>query len=140
MDQGKVKAVQNWPLPFTIKELQPFQGFANFYRRFISNFSKISSQLTSLLCNWPKSLSWTPAATRAFHQLQEDFTIDPTLVHPNPDPSTLHPCAFFSKKLSSVGQNYDIRNRELLTIKLALEESCHWMEGANHPFEVIMDH
>ncbi len=51
-----------------------------------------------------------------------------------------HPCAFFSKKLSPAEQNYDIGNRELLAIKLALEEWRHWLEGANHPFEVITFH
>ncbi len=45
------------------------------------------------------------------------------------DPTQLHPCAFYSKKLSPTEQNYDIRNRELLAIK-----------GANHHFEVITDH
>ncbi len=36
--------------------------------------------------------------------------------------------------------NYNISNRELLAIKLALEEWRHWLEGANHPFTVITDH
>ncbi|KAK3530527.1 hypothetical protein QTP86_027891 [Hemibagrus guttatus] len=56
------------------------------------------------------------------------------------EPPVIHPCAFFSKKLSPVEQNYDIGNRELLAIKLALEEWRHWLEGANHPIEVITDH
>ncbi|XP_047190425.1 uncharacterized protein LOC118319617 isoform X2 [Scophthalmus maximus] len=34
----------------------------------------------------------------------------------------LHPCAFFSRKLSPAEQNYDVGNRELLAVKLALEE------------------
>ncbi len=33
MDQGKVKAIEEWPLPQSVKELQRFLGFANFYRR-----------------------------------------------------------------------------------------------------------
>lgn len=36
--------------------------------------------------------------------------------------------------------NYDIRNQELLAIKLALEEWRHWLEGALHPFQVHKDH
>lgn len=36
-------------------------------------------------------------------------------------------------------QNYDISNGELLTIKMALEEWLHWLEGAQHPFTVIID-
>lgn len=66
MDQGKVEAVTKWPTPSTIKELQRFLGFTNFYRWFIINFSKINSPLTFLLRNKPKSLFWTPAATTAF--------------------------------------------------------------------------
>ncbi len=52
----------------------------------------------------------------------------------------LHPCAYFSRKLSPAEQNYDVGNRELLAIKLALEEWRHWLEGAQYPFEVITDH
>ncbi len=56
------------------------------------------------------------------------------------NPSRLHPCAFFSHKLSLAERNYDIGNRELLAIKLALEEWRHWLEGAKHPFTVLTDH
>ncbi len=56
------------------------------------------------------------------------------------NPSRLHPCAFFSHKLSPAERNYDIGNRELLAIKLALEEWRHWLEGAKHPFTVLTDH
>ncbi len=52
----------------------------------------------------------------------------------------LHPCAFFSWKLSPAKVNYDIGNRELLAIKLALEEWRHWLKGAAHPFIVLTDH
>lgn len=81
----------------------------------------------------------------ACHQLKEAFCITPTLIHSNPnlpfvvevdsstsrigvvfsqwqgEPPPLHPCAYYSKKLSPAEQNYDIGNRELLVIKLALE-------------------
>ncbi|MGL4357092.1 MAG: reverse transcriptase/ribonuclease H family protein, partial [Cetobacterium sp.] len=164
MDQGKVEAITHWTQPKTIKELQRFLGFANFYRRFINNYSMLSSPLTSLLRNRPKSLSWNHTATNAFHQLKLAFKSAPILVHPDPNrqfivevdasstgvgavlsqrqgnPSRLHPCAFYSKKLSPAEQNYDIGNRELLAIKLALEEWRHWLEGAKIPFEVITDH
>lgn len=52
----------------------------------------------------------------------------------------LKPCAFFSKKLSSAEQNYEFKNRELLAIKLALEEWHHWLEGAAQPFIILTDH
>ncbi|KAL0151195.1 hypothetical protein M9458_053386, partial [Cirrhinus mrigala] len=56
------------------------------------------------------------------------------------EPPHLHPCAFYSRKLSPAEQNYDVGNRELLAIKLALEEWRHWLEGSNHPFTIITDH
>ena len=34
----------------------------------------------------------------------------------------VHPCAYYSHRLSSAERNYDIGNRELLAVKLALEE------------------
>ncbi|KAK3512832.1 hypothetical protein QTP70_026483 [Hemibagrus guttatus] len=163
MDERKVAAVWDCPPP-TIKELQRFLGFANFYRRFIRGYSSITSPLTSLLRNKPKLLTWNPAATQAFDTLKTGFTTAPLLTHPNPElpfivevdasttgvgavlsqqqgsPRILHPCAFFSRKLSPAEVNYDIGNRELLAIKLALEEWRHWLEGAKHPFVVLTDH
>lgn len=35
MCSNKVKTIQEWPTPTSIKEVQSFLGFANFYRRFI---------------------------------------------------------------------------------------------------------
>ncbi|KAK3528500.1 hypothetical protein QTP70_000474 [Hemibagrus guttatus] len=55
MDEKKVTAVKDWPIPTSVKELQRFLGFANFYRRFIQGYSSITSSLTSLLKNKPKS-------------------------------------------------------------------------------------
>nr|XP_054599305.1 uncharacterized protein LOC129163965 [Nothobranchius furzeri] len=60
-----------------------------------------------------------------------------------PTPTThhrLHPCAFFSRRLSPAEQNYDVGDRELLAIKLALEEWRHWLEGAEHPIIIWTDH
>ncbi len=122
------------------------RGEGIFYRRFIQNYSSIAGPLTDLLKLKPKSLSWTPSATESFNILKETFITAPILVHPDPDkafvvevdasttgvgavlsqqqgtPAKLHPCAFFSRKLSPAERNYDIGNRELLAIKLALEE------------------
>ncbi|KAK3548864.1 hypothetical protein QTP70_021272 [Hemibagrus guttatus] len=54
--------------------------------------------------------------------------------------SKLHPCAFYSRKLSTAERNYDMGNRELLFIKVTLEEWRHWLEGARHAFLVLTDH
>lgn len=52
----------------------------------------------------------------------------------------LHPCAFFSRGLSLAERNSDIGNRELLAVKMALEEWPHWLEGITTPFLVWTDH
>ncbi|XP_041934870.1 uncharacterized protein LOC121697408 [Alosa sapidissima] len=36
--------------------------------------------------------------------------------------------------------NYDVGDRELIAIKLALDEWRHWLEGAQHPFVVWTDY
>ena len=42
MDPAKVQAIVDWPTPQKVKDIQKFVGFANFYRRFIDNFSDIA--------------------------------------------------------------------------------------------------
>ncbi|KAK3531983.1 hypothetical protein QTP86_002274 [Hemibagrus guttatus] len=146
MDVAKVRAVTEWPAPTTVRELQRFLGFANFYRRFIRNYSSVAGPLTPLLRGKPKRLTWMGQARTAFQQLKNCFTTAPILRHPDPDlpfvvevdasssglgavlyqrhgkPGRLHPCAFYSRKLMVMEVNYDMGNRELLAIKAALEE------------------
>ncbi|KAK2917253.1 hypothetical protein Q8A73_003999 [Channa argus] len=52
----------------------------------------------------------------------------------------LRPCAFFSRQLSPAERNYSVGDRELLAIKLALEEWRHWLEGVPQPFIIWTDH
>jgi hypothetical protein len=46
MDMKKVQAVENWEAPEKLKEVQAFLGFANFYQRFIWNYSRTVQPLT----------------------------------------------------------------------------------------------
>lgn len=45
----RIEAVQNWPEPKSVRDIQVFLGFVNFYWRFIQGFSKIAGPLTSML-------------------------------------------------------------------------------------------
>lgn len=122
----------NWPEPSSIKELQRFLGFANFYRKFIADFSLIASPITSLQRNQPKSLSRSSAATKAFTQLKEascttpnlPFVVEGDLPMLSAFDSTngvaaagvqapLPPCAFFSQKLSP---SHEVSSRRMETV------------------------
>ena len=48
MDQEKIKSVQQWEEPATLKEVQLFLRFANFYRRLIQGYSKMTKPLTEM--------------------------------------------------------------------------------------------
>uniref|UniRef100_A0A3B3H6Q5 Gypsy retrotransposon integrase-like protein 1 n=1 Tax=Oryzias latipes TaxID=8090 RepID=A0A3B3H6Q5_ORYLA len=162
-DPSKIEAVANWEPPDSRKKLQQFLGFANFYRRFIRNYSSIASPLTRLTST-NRPYLWSTEAQQAFDKLKGLFVTAPILIRPDPSSQfvvevdasdsgvgavlsqkdvvtgKLKPCAFFSRKLSPTEQNYDVGNRELLAIKLALEEWRHWLEGAEQPFIVWTDH
>lgn len=56
------------------------------------------------------------------------------------DGAKLHPVAFFSKTLTPTERNYDMGDRELPVIKLALEVWGHWLEGATFPFVILTNH
>jgi hypothetical protein len=49
MQSHRISALRNWPTPTTVKEVQRFLGFANYYKRFIWGFwsGSISHYLTA---------------------------------------------------------------------------------------------
>jgi len=155
-DPHKIKTVVEWPQPSTHKQLQSSLGFANFYRRFIRNYSRLAAPLTHLTSTLRPYL-WTPAASAAFSALKERFTTAPVLLHPDPsrqfvvevdasdtglgallsqrsaEDQKLHPCDFFSRRFSPAEENYDIGNRELLAVVAASDEWRHWLAVRSTP-------
>src|SRR5260221_3772798 len=51
MDPAKVSMILDWPEPWKVQDVQAFLGFANFYRRFIHNYSEITLPLNHLCKN-----------------------------------------------------------------------------------------
>jgi len=84
MSDAKVKTIQEWPEPKKVKDIQSFLGFANFYRRFIFNYSDIVIPLTHLT---RKDTPWNfdENCKNAFNTLKKAFTSAPILTHWVPD-------------------------------------------------------
>ena len=138
MDLSKVQIIQDWPEPCKVKDIQSFLGFANFYFRFISDYSNIVILLTWLTC---KGIAWnfSDAARKSFEALKSAFTSAPILTHWVPDKpiivetntldyalgtilsiqtdsGEIHPMAFHSHTFSTPELNYDTHDKELLAI------------------------
>lgn len=79
-DSEKIQAVVEWSRPTTLKQLQQFLGFANFYRRFIKNYSRMEAPLTRLISTSAQFI-WTESA---FIKLKELFASVPVLIQPDP--------------------------------------------------------
>ncbi len=49
IDPDKVKVVTDWLKLESVKDMQSFLRFANFYQRFIQGYSKVTVPLTDLM-------------------------------------------------------------------------------------------
>ncbi|TVY75035.1 Transposon Tf2-9 polyprotein [Fusarium oxysporum f. sp. cubense] len=162
MDKRKIAAVAEWKIPKSVKETQSFLGFANYYRRFIKNFSKIAIPLTEITKK-DKQFKWTKEAQQAFEQLKEAITSEPVLAMFDPDRQVeletdasdfalggqigqrhddgmLHPIAFYSHKMHGAELNYPIYDKEFLAIVNCFKEFRHYLRGSKHQVKVFTDH
>ena len=161
-DPRKVQAIVRWDTPRNIKDVQSFLRFANFYQRFIGEYSKIVEPLTNLT-HKDKKFTWNPEAQRAFEELKQRFTESPILAFFDPERDVvietdvsdhnivgvisqpdnqgrLRPLAFYLKKLGPAECNYQIYKKELLAIVRVLKEWRQYMEGNKKTVKVITDH
>lgn len=162
MDSSKVQAVLEWPTPASVRDIQVFLGFANFYRRFIQNFSKVVAPITRLLKK-DVPFVWDDAAHTAFARLRNAFTTEPTLGHFNPDlpcvlepdasktalgavcsqpdaKGVLHPLGFYSRSLTPPERNYHVHDTELLAAIEGLEHWRHFFAYSKFPATILTDH
>ncbi|KAJ2984544.1 hypothetical protein NUW58_g6005 [Xylaria curta] len=163
MSRDKVDTVLQMDTPRSQKEAQSFIGFANFYRRFIKDFSKIARPITRGNALDKKQWEWTNEMKEAWATLKDRFTRAPILVHFDPSKiaivetdasdfalggilsqegtdGKLHPVAFHSRKLLPTEMNYEIHDKELLAIVDCLLKWKQYLEGAKHRIEIYSDH
>jgi len=85
MSMRKVDFIRKWKAPRSVKEVQTFLGFTNFYRRFIENFSKICKPIIETLKGEKQKLSWGQEQNIAFEKLKQRFTAASILAHCYPE-------------------------------------------------------
>ena len=81
MDPVKVARVHEWPVPENWTDVQAFIGFANFYRRFIQDFSTIARPLFDLTHS-DQAWNWGIKEQEAFERLKMTVTTALTLASP----------------------------------------------------------
>jgi len=138
MDPAKVAAIQEWKAPQSVKGVQSFIGFANFYRKFIKNFSELTLPIMKLVRK-DTLFKWNEEVEQAFVRLKKIFTTAPVLTLFDHSRETIlevdaskwciggtlfqvdnegvvRPCAFYLKKNSLAECNYEIYDKEMLAI------------------------
>ena len=100
MDPEKVEAILNWETPTSVKEVQGFLGFTNFYRRFIASFSARVRCLTELTRGEQfttksgkkkfkyQPFQWTEKCQKAFDKIKRAFASASLLAHYDPSLET----------------------------------------------------
>ncbi|KAL1942197.1 hypothetical protein VTO73DRAFT_6261 [Trametes versicolor] len=165
MHSRKLETIADWPRPSSMRDIQSFLGFTNFYRRFIDNYAQIVVPLNRLTKKSARDapFEFPQDAVEAFESLKRAFLSQPVLRHFDPTlPSTLatdasdfaiagvlhqpdpdgllHPVAFFSRKLSPAEINYEVYDKELLAVVESFRDMRAWLIGTDTPVSVVSDH
>ena len=161
MDPVKLAGIQKWPTLTTVKQVQSFLGFGNYYQQFIKKFAHLAQPLNNLLKKDAK-FEWTNECQISFETLKKKLSEEPVLMMPDQTKpfqietnafkyasgavltqtnmnSKQHPIAFLSKTFTEMKRNYDVYDRELLVIIRALTEWRHYIQGTNHMTMVYLD-
>jgi hypothetical protein len=65
MDPSKIQDVLSWNAPMSVGNIRSFPRLADYYRRFIKGFSKITEPMTELL-EKDKKFKWIPSCEASF--------------------------------------------------------------------------
>jgi hypothetical protein len=122
VDPSKVHEVMDWKPPTSVHQIRSFLGLADYYRRFIPDFSKIAKPMTELLKKGLK-FSWNEKYEEAFHTLRAHLTT--ALVLAQPDNSKQSDLVVYSCKtteeLLMPHEHSELMNRTILPMILSLQ-------------------
>ncbi|MBW0481533.1 hypothetical protein O181_021248 [Austropuccinia psidii MF-1] len=82
IDQNKVAAVLQKPVPKNIKEMKSFLGFSSYYRNNIKSFSHIPSSLYNL-CSKYEFFEITKERRDSYERIKYELTNSPVLILPD---------------------------------------------------------
>ena len=156
----KIKAVVEFPVPNSAKDIKSFLGFVGYYRRFIANFSTLSKPLTKLLKRDTPFL-WSDDQQQAFEILKSKLIKEPILQYPDMEKEFIlttdasqfsiggllsqrnnlgHdlPIAYASRTLNRAEINYSTIERELLAIVWCVRHFRPYLYGRK--FKIATDH
>jgi transposase InsO family protein len=161
VDPEKVSVVRQWQYPTTVKGVQSFLGFCNFYRRFIRDFGVIAKPLIHLTKTGIR-FDFDAACQQVFDTLKETLTTAPLLQHYDHNlPCMLEtdasdgvvasvlsqkheddwlPVAFYSKTMQAAELNYEVHDKEMLAI---VKSFAYWraeLTSTPHQIRVFTDH
>ncbi|KAA0033327.1 pol protein [Cucumis melo var. makuwa] len=155
VDPAKIEAVTNWPRPSTVSEIRSFLGLAGYYRRFVEDFSRITSPLTQLTRKGTPFV-WSPACESSFQELKQKLVTAPVLTVPHGSGSFVvysdaskkglgcilmqqgKVVAYASRQLKSHEQNYPTHDLELAAVVFALKIWRHYLYGEK--IQIFTDH
>ncbi len=158
VDPAKIAVLRDWPLPTNLTELRGFLGLANYFRRFVQDYSRIAAPLTALTSERAAFdfTQWGPVELAAFRRIKQVLTHAPVLALPDlaqpftimSDASNLgcgavllqhgRPVAYTSRKFTPAERNYTTGEQELLGLIHALKEWRCYVEGT--PVTLVTDH
>jgi hypothetical protein len=154
VDPNNIKAMIDWSIPKTLKNLRGFLGLTGYYRKFVRNYGRIAALLTTLTKK--DAFSWTTKETLDFKQLKEAMCKALALTTPDLKKTFIvecdasgtgigvvlmqegRPLAFESRPLKGKDLHKPIYEKEMMAILHALKKCLPYLIGRN--FKVKTDH